>query len=230
MYEKMGRALKKGLKKEILRCGLLGRKMICIWEYWRYYKEWPNLKTPVTIGEKIQWIKINYYNPLYVKCADKILVRDYVREKLGEYGEDILPKIYHTYSNASEVRLSDLPKEFVMKPNHSSNKIIICTDKSKLEEKKLLQTIEEWMRENFYYIHGEWQYKTIQPKIICEKLLKEDIVDYRVYCFEGEPKFVRTTKHNKGTGNGYIDNFYDTAWQEIGCALWGGKRRFLLSQ
>lgn len=74
---------KKGIRKIILSCGLVGRRIICILDYYRYYRKIPNLKNPTTIGEKIQWIKMYYYNPLYVKCADKVLVKDYVREKLG---------------------------------------------------------------------------------------------------------------------------------------------------
>ncbi len=212
---------KKGIRKIILSCGLVGRRIICILDYYRYYRKIPNLKNPTTIGEKIQWIKMYYYNPLYVKCADKVLVKDYVREKLGGGADNIFPRTYRIYENPEEIHLSELPVKFVLKPNHSTNKVLICTDKSQLDERKVIRTAKQWGQENFYYIHGEWQYKEIEPKIICEELLEEDIIDYRIFCFDGTPKFVRATKHSKEAKSGYTANFYDIDWKELGCVLKG---------
>lgn len=42
----------------------------------------PNLENPKSFTEKICYEKVNYYNPLYIKCADKYAVRDYVKEKI----------------------------------------------------------------------------------------------------------------------------------------------------
>lgn len=41
----------------------------------------PDLDHPQTFGEKIQWLKLHYHNPLLTKCADKYAVREYVKEK-----------------------------------------------------------------------------------------------------------------------------------------------------
>ena len=43
-----------------------------------------NLKHPKTFNEKIQWIKLYGVTPLMRDCTDKVKVRDYVREKIGE--------------------------------------------------------------------------------------------------------------------------------------------------
>ena len=53
--------------------------------------------------------------------------------------------------------------------------------------------MKNWLRENYYYQTGEWQYKDIPPKILCEKMLPGDIIDYRFYCFNGVPIVVRAT-------------------------------------
>jgi hypothetical protein len=46
----------------------------------------------------------------------------------------------------------------------------------------------------YYNVKGEWVYKDIQPKIICEKYLEDDTQklpnDYKFYCFYGDPKFI----------------------------------------
>ena len=50
-----------------------------------------NLKTPKMFYEKINWIKVNCHDSRMTQCVDKIAVRDYVREKIGD---GYLTKIY----------------------------------------------------------------------------------------------------------------------------------------
>ena len=42
------------------------------------------LSDPATLGEKLEWLKLNYHHPLYVQMSDKLAARDYVRDR-GEY-------------------------------------------------------------------------------------------------------------------------------------------------
>ena len=211
-------------REGVIRMGKIGRMIICLWDYILYYKKLPHLRHPVTLGEKIQWIKLYYYNPLYTQCADKIQVREYVSEKLRG-GEDIrYPVTYRIYDSAEQLRLSELPEKFVLKPNHSSNKVIICKNKSLLNEEEVRKTAKRWLKENFYYHHGEWQYRDICPRLICEELLEDDIIDYRIFCFDSKPEFVRVTRHDKLAASGYVANFYDREWKEMGCLLKGDKK------
>ena len=43
-----------------------------------------NTDNPTTLNEKLQWLKFNYRFPLQSIVSDKLLVRDYVKEKIGE--------------------------------------------------------------------------------------------------------------------------------------------------
>lgn len=43
-----------------------------------------NMHDPETLNEKLQWLKFNYRFPLQSIVSDKLLVRDYVKEKIGE--------------------------------------------------------------------------------------------------------------------------------------------------
>ena len=43
-----------------------------------------NLKDPKTYNEKLQWLKLYDRRFEYTVMVDKYLVRDYIREKLGE--------------------------------------------------------------------------------------------------------------------------------------------------
>ena len=42
-----------------------------------------NWNNPKTLNEKLQWMKFNYRFPLQSIVSDKLLVRDYVRDKIG---------------------------------------------------------------------------------------------------------------------------------------------------
>lgn len=43
-----------------------------------------NLRNPKTFNEKIQWLKLYDSTPLKTRLTDKVLVRDWVKEKIGE--------------------------------------------------------------------------------------------------------------------------------------------------
>ena len=43
-----------------------------------------NLYDPKTFNEKIQWLKLYDSTPIKTRLADKYLVRDWVKEKIGE--------------------------------------------------------------------------------------------------------------------------------------------------
>ncbi|HAS91453.1 MAG TPA: glycosyl transferase [Clostridiales bacterium] len=148
-----------------------------------------NLANPQTFNEKIQWLKVHYRNPIMSKCADKVAVRDIVAEKIGK---EYLTPIYGVWDSVDDININGLPNEFVLKPNHSSGRVIICKDKEVFNWNVEFAKLRKWMKENYYYQNGEWVYKNIKPKIICEKLLSGSMIDYKFMCFHGEPRLLFT--------------------------------------
>lgn len=51
-----------------------------------------NTNNPTTLNEKLQWLKFNYRFPLQSIVSDKLLVRDYVKEKIGEEYPPLMEK------------------------------------------------------------------------------------------------------------------------------------------
>ena len=49
-----------------------------------------NISNPKTINEKIQWLKLFDRTPLHTKCADKYLVREYIKEIMKSNEENKL--------------------------------------------------------------------------------------------------------------------------------------------
>lgn len=160
--------------------------------YYHYYKKFLSFKNPITLDEKIQWMKLNFYNnnPLISQCADKYAVREYIK-KCG--CEDILVKLIGVYDNASEIDWESLPNKFVAKWNFGCGHNLICTDKSKLDKGQTIAKLNNWKKDSnkFYKWGAEMQYKSIQPKLIIEEYIETENdmapVDYKVYCFHGEP-------------------------------------------
>ena len=134
------------------------------------FKEKLDLDNPVTHNQKILWLKLNKYmnDPLVIQCADKVAVREYVKE-CG--CEEILVDVIAIYNSAEEIDWEALPNQFAMKWNFGAGKNIICTDKSAMNKQEVIKKMKKWGKEKAWLSHSEMQYKYIPRKIICEKLV-----------------------------------------------------------
>ena len=151
-----------------------------------------NLENPKSFNEKLQWLKIYDRNPLYTKLVDKYKVREYISEKIGE---DYLIPLLGVWDDPEEIDFDSLPNKFVLKCNHNSGLgMCICTDKSKIDIKKVKNELKSGLAQNYYLNGREWPYKNVSRKIICEKYMTDEtgknLRDYKFYCFDGKPKIV----------------------------------------
>ena len=89
---------------------------------------------------------------------------------------------------------------------------IIVNDKSNLDINAAKRKLDSWKNTNYGLQEGESQYINIERQIFAEQFLKDDIEDYKIYCFHGEPKFIRVQKH-KISGEGKINNYYSLDWK-----------------
>lgn len=172
------------------------------------------LINPVRFNDKLQWLKLNWYDPLAEKCADKYKVREFIMERIGS---SYLNELYGVYNSVREIDIKKLPNSFVLKATHGSGDNIICKDKNRLNWSKCKRKMERWLKKNIYWRTREWVYKDIKPRIICEKLLEDDnqkdgLTDYKFYCFHGEPKYCQVIKDRSAGGT--ID-FFDTDWNHM---------------
>lgn len=152
-------------------------------------KEKLNLNNPQTFNEKLQWLKLYEWpnNKLAIKCSDKYLVREYIKEKgMEKYLNDL----YGVWENANDIDFNKLPNQFALKCNHGSRYNIICDDKSKLNIEQTTKQLNKWLKEKFGKFNAEPHYDKIKSKIICEKFLGGNITDYKFYCFNGKVEFM----------------------------------------
>lgn len=177
-------------KLQIIAHKFLSDEFMSKFYYRVVLKEKLNLKDPKTFNEKLQWLKLYYYpnNSLVVRCADKLKVRQYIKEK--GYEGTLVPLI-DEFDNEEDINWNNLPNEFVLKCNHGCAYNLICSDKSKFNIKKTKKQLNIWLKEDFGAFNIELHYSKIKPhKIICEKYLGEHITDYKFFCFNGEPRFI----------------------------------------
>lgn len=149
-----------------------------------------NWLAPKTYNEKLNWEKIYINNTKKTQCADKYLVRNYVREVIGE---QYLTKLYGVWEKAEDIDFVALPKSFVLKLNNGSGHNIVVKDKSQLQVVKTIKLLNYWLNLNLFYLTFERQYKDISPRILCEEYLPgvaESIYDYQFYCFNRAVQYI----------------------------------------
>jgi len=196
---------RRSLVSRLIRYGpgkLLPDKLYILLDYRWAVGVWPDLKNPVAYSEKIQWLKLHDRNPLYRTLADKLLMRDYVADRIGEGHTIPLLGVYDRYR---DIDFESLPKRFVMKPNHSSGDIYFCEDKNLVDHRELGKTVRSWMRYDYYWEHREWQYKGMGRKILCEQYMEDKIyglpLNYKFMCFRGKPFIFFISSMTEGRKN-----------------------------
>jgi hypothetical protein len=168
------------------------------------------INNPQTFNEKIQWLKLYYKNPLLSVCADKIGVRKYVAENIGENYLIPIHKIYNSYK---DIKIEDLPNSFALKAAHGSKWNIICHQKSMLNSNEFYCNIKKWGNTNYFWFGYEYAYKNIKPRYICEQLILDKGKmpnDFKFFCFNGNPTYIqvdvnRYDKHQR--------IFYSPDWE-----------------
>lgn len=172
-----------------------------------------NLKNPDTFFAKINWLKLNQKGARFTKIVDKYEVRNHIKEKIGP---EYLIELLGVYNSAETVDFQKLPDAFVLKPTHGSDWVLLCKDKGDLDITAAKKTMQTWLKSNYYKMWGEYIYKDVPPRIVCEKMLTNldgsTIVDYKIYCFNGVPKFIHTDKDKY---KNHTLDYYDLEWNRL---------------
>lgn len=173
------------------------------------------LDRPQTFNEKLQWLKLHDRKTEYTTLVDKYQVRGYIKSTLGER---FLIPLLGGWESPDDIDFESLPNQFVLKCNHNSGRgMCVCTDKNKIDIPNVKKQLRKGLKENYYIIGREWPYKDVKRRIIAEKYMIDndlkDTRDYKIHCFNGEPKYIQVVgnrNHKTHTGNRL---FYDFNWK-----------------
>ncbi|MDW0110676.1 ATP-grasp fold amidoligase family protein [Sporosarcina aquimarina] len=173
-----------------------------------------NLEDPITYNEKLQWLKMNDRQSFYPMLVDKVEVRKHIAEILGE--QYVVPLI-GVWDDANDIEFEKLPNKFVLKCNHDSKSVIVCTDKRQLDFRKTVKKLEKGLKQNAYWYGREWPYKSVRPRVLAEKYIEDHntriLRDYKVVCFHGKAHFIQV-HFDRGTPK-YHQDLYDMNWNLV---------------
>ncbi|OLL31614.1 hypothetical protein BTH42_11845 [Burkholderia sp. SRS-W-2-2016] len=179
---------------------------------------YPNLLHPTTFNEKI--LQRNLHpDPRYIPLTDKLLVREYIADKIGE--QHLIPLLCAPDAFTREV-FDALPDAFVMKANHGSTFVEIVRNRSDTSFEELKALADKWLQTEFYYVARERHYRTIEPRIFFEQLLLDQRgqipADFKLHCFNGCPG-QRPTMYllviSDRFGNATHGDVYDVDWNRL---------------
>lgn len=168
---------------------------------------------PRDLNEKIQWLEFFTDTRPWSILADKYAVRQYVKNRVGE---QYLTKLLGRWTKSENIDFDELPDKFVIKPNNGSYDVIVVSNKNEMNLDEVRSKLSHSMNNPFGYDNGEPHYLRIKPCIMAEELLEttqdEGLVDYKIWCFNGEP-YVVFACFNRDSITHHADfMMYDLEW------------------
>lgn len=172
-----------------------------------------NLQNPISLNEKIQWLKINDRNPEYKILADKHLVRKVIKEQIGE---EVLVPLICTFENPEDICLDNIELPVIIKTNHASGQCVIIRKRSEIKIHEIRKKFKKWVNINYYEEKREWQYKHIKPIIMVEKLITTNDgkipFDFKFHCIQGKVEAIQVDLDRE---NDHSRNFYSSNWEPL---------------
>lgn len=168
-----------------------------------------NLKNPKTFNEKLQWLKLYNRKPEYTPMVDKCEAKKVAEKVLGK--EHVIPTL-GVWDRFEDIDFSALPDRFVLKTSNGGGGggIVICTDKDSLDKESAAQRLNSSLKASIYTHLKEWPYKNVKPRILAEKFMVDEsghLLDYKFYCFNGEPKVFLVATDRFSAHGTYFDYF-----------------------
>ena len=175
-----------------------------------------NLKKPQLYNEKVNYRKMNYSNPLFDICSNKLFVRYYVSTKIDK--KYLIPLIGY-FKKPSQINLDELPQQFVIKTTHGSGgyNVILVHDKNLINWKMLNEKLDEALKLDYGKIKLETWYSATNRYLIVEKMLQIDnsYIEFKVYCFWKNKNFRAIIRVIHDRYKEKSSSFYDENWNYL---------------
>ena len=187
-----------------------------IWLMYMYYNQtgrFLNFLSPKLLSEKTQILKVLQENHVDKRIGDKLLVKDLIKEKIGN--KYIIPTQCHS-DNIDNINFEELKYPLIIKSRHSSGDFKIIRNYESLNITELKKHFSPILNTNYYVRARGWQYKYALSGLIIENLLvdKNEKLpdDYKVICINGNPELIYVSIDREGINKRAI---FDTKWRNI---------------
>jgi hypothetical protein len=208
-------------KKAILKWGndrLWHRWPLMLWSYIKFFKNengyFPNIFWPRSLNEKILYRMLFDRRDFLPILTGKLESRDFVRRRMGTDAA-LIPLIGVVYEPEDITRLQ-LPNRFILKASHGSAMNYIHTGEAPPDIDHLKELCREWLKHDFAKYTKEWCYKHVKRAIVVEPLITDEHgeipVDYKFFCYDGVPRFIRM---DSGRFTTQVADLFDCEWNFI---------------
>lgn len=181
-------------------------------KFWSIKGVWPNIDSPKTFSEKVQYRKLYDRRPLFGQLVDKIAVKDFIAERIGQ---DYAVPTYWQGTDLAAVDWSSIPLPAVIKPNHASGLGAFVYTPEDVAAFLADNPVEAWLATDHARYNREWAYSQVERRIVIEKLLSKNggvPWDYRLFVFDGRVShIIIDTREND---EGYSAT-YSRDWQRL---------------
>lgn len=175
-----------------------------------------DVDNPITLNEKIVWLKLFFWEEFYVKACDKYFIHNYLVEKLGN---DYAPPLLFATQEISELKNENISQfPCIVKVSNGSGTNLIIHRKDQYSDSFLQKYFRTQVAiANMEVIStGEHQYLKTKPYIVVEKLLQDENNgipnDYKFLYINGELQFVYCSVDRLGSN---VRQVYDPAWNRL---------------
>jgi hypothetical protein len=172
-----------------------------------------NLESPKSFSEKIVWKKLNDRNPLLPITADKLRVRKFLVQELGEEeAARILIPLLWSGRDPDEIPFETLPASYIVKATQGSgwNILVRNGDKSPYEVR---EAIRKWLVRPYGVRKLEWAYESIRPQVLIETLLLDEAgevpKDFKFFMIHGTCRMILVDIDRFGE---HAKTLYDSEW------------------
>lgn len=169
----------------------------------------PNFNTPSSFSEKIQYRKLYEDQSRFPELADKVLVKNFVAEKIGD--RFVIPTIW-AGSTLPPRAERHWPVPFILKANHGSGMNVMVHTAEAADWDAIEHLCAKWMAKSWPVRNHEPWYNKIERQLLVEPLLQhkgEVPNDYKVFVFNGRATFIQA---DTGRFNEHRQSFYDRDW------------------
>ena len=177
--------------------------------YFSAHGRYPNIRNPKLFTEKIQHRKLFDRDERFSICADKVLVKQYVRERLG--GGILIPTLFSGRRlPPREQRTWPLP--FVVKANHGSGFNIFVREKTDLDWPAIEAKVDLFLSIDFGAQYNERHYSKIARQVLVEPFLSDGgelPPDYKIFVFGGSPRYIQVDTDRE---HAHKRTFFDVDW------------------
>lgn len=206
MYAKVRKTINQTLRR------LLGKRGYEIFRFYYVHGYFPDLEKPRSFSEKLIYRKLYVKDHRFVELSDKWLVRNYVKERIGDR---FLSKVYWVGEAFDLITLGHFPDKFVIKPNFGSGPDFIQFIEREMVTIDNLKTLTiELLSKEFGKETNEWWYTKIPKKVLIEEFLTEDSInpplDYKFFVFSGKVHYVQV---DYDRFSNHTRTFYNPNWE-----------------